>query len=265
MTEPVGGITSANGSVKGLYEGLTLSDASKDNELNNIFAFADMDGDGVISSEEVQRCSNPILVKDNAGNTRIVNVGDENNLFSYEQEKIQKFEMQYYSGLKKEDVSTEYLKDFNAIYLDGDGILSDEEVSKIASYKNEIDEAKDELENLRDYKIQQNNLSSGAKAGLGLFSVAGLGICSTLGGLIFMVEGGTEGLIVLGALSGFGLAAGLAVAGISFLAMKIQSNHHSQVKKEPERVETEVLTELEQKIDNNKFYQEEVKNLYAIK
>lgn len=140
------------------------------------FKFADNNGDGMLSDAEIRRCSNPVLIKNiSTDETRMVHISDDVKIFSFEEAKVKENEIQFYSGLKKEDTDMNYSSCFEALDKDGNGELSEKEIKEASVIQKELDETKQQLASVnKRLKKKKETVDAYIYAGFILSSFPGM-------------------------------------------------------------------------------------------
>ena len=197
-----------------IYEGMTTKDASKDVELMKAFNYADKDGDGKISSQELLRYNGPVFREN----------GD------------------FYPGLQVEHVGKGARETFVKIDMNKDGVLSKEEISVANEIKNEAQNIIRRMKKLR-CDIESHNWDDNGKinkkekrAGIGIISgMFGIG---SVGGIMAALGSDLSKKAIK-----YGVA-GLAVSTAALLTMVcVTDNKFLNMKKDAREDKIDELAE----------------------
>ena len=134
-----------------IWVGMKTQDANTTEEDMKLFNFADQDGNGEISESELDRYNGPLLVENFPEKTgRIIGHAGP---FGMNGLIIMDNEVDYYPGLKLEQVDKTGRVVYNQIDTNHDSVLSAEEMETVANAIQRVDEAKvklDKIENKRE-------------------------------------------------------------------------------------------------------------------
>lgn len=223
---------------KNIWVGMTVNDASKSTQLMELFDFADYDRNGKIDEQELQRYDGPIFVENfETSDTRVIgHYAGFGSAGSFGGKLIKDTEIDYYPGLTIEKVNEKGRKMFTLIDGNHDGVLSAEEVTKIAEIKDKADNVTNTVKKLAEEKEDNSTKAFG----IPVIGSAALGIIAGIG----------QECVSVGFM--FGCGAGLAVGAVALggylLYEHFTSNREEQA--------NELINNLEKEIGNEPYAQE---------
>jgi len=174
---------------KKIYLGMTVRDASKSTETMKIFDFADIDKNGKIDKEELDRYNGPIVVQNIA--TKEARVFGTYKGYTgggiFAGDIIKDNELVYYPGLTVEKIGDKGRVSFTQIDTNHDGKLSKEEVNAIAKELKQLDNTKQKMIHAYEKALKATRIGGsiafGASAAFGV--AGGVACMEVLAGVVF--------------------------------------------------------------------------------
>ena len=184
-----------------------------------LFNYADVDNNLEISEDEMNRYNSPVIVEnyEEVDKSKIITQGQIVGLFktmpiNLESYRVTSQEEEFYAGLEQNKVSKKGIDIFYAIDSNHDGVLSREEMQIAADIKSKAKQAKNEL-------LQKENKRINTAANASVISGGCLGIIGGIAFSLFEGVGIGEGAILATAALGVvgtlvGVLAGVVVCDI---------------------------------------------------
>ena len=143
---------------KKIWVGMKLTDANKSPDDIRIFNFADKNRNGEISKEELDRYNGPILAEDISKNKgRMINYKSPKAI------ELRKNEIDYYPGLKFEQVNQRGRVIYGAIDSNHENILSKNELIQVNNVRAKMSKTKKKIHDMKS--IRDTSMVVGMIAG----------------------------------------------------------------------------------------------------